>query len=99
MLNVRYLILRRFPISGVPVAFEHDDYWVLENREAMPRVYVPQRVESKASDDEILQALAEPDFNPARVAYLNEPLQLPDPMRGEAFLGTDVPTRRQHVTV
>jgi len=93
MLNVRYLIIRRLPVSGVPFLFMHDDYWVLENREALPRVYVPERVESKGSDDEILQALAEPDFDPARVAYLNEPLNLPDPMRGEASLGTDVPTR------
>jgi hypothetical protein len=93
MLNVRYLILRRFPFTGVPVLFKHDDYWVLENREALPRVYVPERVESKGSDDEILQALAEPDFDPARVAYVNEPLHLPDPMRGEALLDDEVPTR------
>ena len=93
MLNVRYLIVRRFPVSGVPVLFEHDDYWVLENREALPRVYVPERVESKGSDDEILQALADPDFDPARVAYLNEPLHLPNPVRGEARLDTEVPTR------
>jgi hypothetical protein len=93
MLNVRYLITRRFPVSGVPVLFEHDDYWVLENLEALPRVYVPERVESKGSDDEILQALAGPDFDPARVAYLNEPLHLPDPMRGEALIDTEVPTR------
>ena len=48
MLNVRYLIVRRFPITGAPVLFDaHDDYWVLENRDALPRVYVPERVESK----------------------------------------------------
>jgi hypothetical protein len=93
MLNVRYLILRRFPFTRVPFLFKHDDYWVLENREALPRVYVPERVESRDSDDEILQALAEPDFDPARVAYVNEPLQLPDPMRGEALLDDEVPSR------
>ncbi len=93
MLNVRYLIIRRFPFSDVPVLFEHGDYWVLENREALPRVYVPERVESKGSDDEVLQALAEPDFDPARVAYVNEPLHLPDPMRGEVLIDSEVPTR------
>ena len=45
------------------------------------------------SDDEILQALAEPHFDPARVAYVTEPLQLPDPVRGEALLDDEVPTR------
>jgi hypothetical protein len=93
MLNVRYLIVRRFPFSGAQVLFEQDGYWVLENRDALPRAYVPERVESKASDDEILQALAEPDFDPARVAYLNEPLQLPDPVRGEALIDSEIPTR------
>jgi len=93
MLNLRYLIIRKLPVSGVPFRFMHDDYWVLENREALPRVYVPERVESRGSDDEILEALAEPDFDPARVAFVNEPLQLPDSMRGEALLDEEVPTR------
>jgi hypothetical protein len=93
MLNLRYLIIRKLPVSGVPFRFMHDDYWVLENREALPRVYIPERVESKDTDDEILEALAEPDFDPARVAFVNEPLQLPDPMRGEALLDEEVPTR------
>src|SRR5207237_3471533 len=45
MLNVRFLIVRRPPADNVPIYLHTDDYWVLENRSALPRGYVPRRVE------------------------------------------------------
>lgn len=93
MLNVRYLIFLRSDLPAAKALFDQDDYGVMENRRSLPRVYVPERVESKGSDAAVLQALSAPDFDPARVAYLNEPLDLPGPIRGEALLDAEVPTR------
>jgi len=93
MLNVRYLIFRSPRPPVVKALFEHDDYWAVENHRALPRVHVPESVEFKSSDDEVLEALAAPGFDPVRVAYVDRPLDLPEPMRGEASIDAEVPTR------
>jgi hypothetical protein len=93
MLNVRYLVFRTPRSPVVKALFEHDDYWAAENPNVLPRVHVPERVEFKASDDEVLEALAAPGFDPVRVAYVRQPIDLPNPMRGEATIDAEVPTR------
>jgi hypothetical protein len=93
MLNVRYLVFRTPRPPVVKALFEHDDYWAVENSRALPRVHVPERVEFKASDDEVLEALAAPGFDPVSVAYVRSPLDLPNPMSGEATIDAEVPTR------
>ncbi len=41
MLGVRHVIFRGSPPPGVKPEFQSPDYWILENRSALPRVFVP----------------------------------------------------------
>ena len=54
---------------------------MLENNSALPRVYVPERVETIADDQERLRKMASPQFDPRQVAYVETPLAstLPEP--------------------
>jgi hypothetical protein len=49
MLNLRYVIGRGKPPDGdikfEPLLIDKDDYWVYENHDALPRVYVPKSVQ------------------------------------------------------
>ena len=48
MLSVRYLVGRGLPPPNSHPAFQGTDYWVLVNSNALPRVFVPRRVETAA---------------------------------------------------
>jgi hypothetical protein len=92
MLNVRYLIFRGRPPHNVHPLISADDYWVLENNRALPRVFVPRQVRV-ANDKEIrLARLAADDFDPSAVAYVSEPLDLPKACRGTAKIIEETPT-------
>ncbi|MCY2991495.1 MAG: hypothetical protein NTY19_27010 [Planctomycetota bacterium] len=93
MLNVRYVIFRGPPPEGIQPEFRGNDYWVLINRAALPRVYVPQRVEVVADAQTRLAKLAAADFNPAHVAFLESPVSLSANCRGSAEIVEEVPTR------
>lgn len=93
MLNVRYLIVRRPPADTVPVTFHEDDYWVLENKQALPRVFVPRRVEVVPGREDRLQALAADGFDPRAVAYVERPVDAPDRARGSGTIVDETPTR------
>jgi len=93
MLSVRYAIFRGTPLPGIRPRFRSEDYWVLENRHALPRVYVPARVESIPSDDEVLRKLALPSFNPREVAYVDASLSMWGTIRGKAEIKEEIPTR------
>ena len=77
MLGLRYLVFRGSPVPGLRPLLAGDDYWVVENAEALPRVFVPRRVETVADDKQILSRMAAADFDPREVAYLEEPVSLP----------------------
>ncbi len=95
MLAVRYVIFRGSPPAdkGVRGHFSGDDYWVLINRSALPRVFVPERVETIADDHQRLHKMAAADFHPQQVAYVETPLDLPTRCRGSAKIVAEVPTR------
>lgn len=93
MLSVRYAILRGRPAPEVRPRFQSDDYWVMENRRALPRVYVPERVETLADDEAVLGALAKPSFDPRRVAYVSSRLDLPQTILGQARIAEEDPQR------
>jgi hypothetical protein len=93
MLGVRYAIFRGDPPATVYPAFRGNDYWVLINSNALPRVFVPKSVKAAASDGEELEALASPQFNPADVAYVESPVELPAMCRGTAEITNEIPTR------
>jgi hypothetical protein len=93
MLGVRYVIFRGSPPQGVKPAFQSPDYWVLENNSALPRAFVPQRVEVVPDDNERLEKLARPEFNPREVAYMETPVDLPSQCRGAVSIKNEIPTR------
>jgi hypothetical protein len=96
MLGVRYVILRGTPPPSVHPAFQGDDYFIVVNSNAFPRVFVPKSVKIIANDDEELGELASLQFNPADVAYVESPVDLPAPCRGTAEITKEIPT---HITI
>jgi hypothetical protein len=93
MLNVRYVIFRETPAREMHPIVQGPDYYVLENAQALPRAYVPRRVELVADSTDRLKKLALPEFNPREIAYLETPVNLPDSCRGAAELVQDTTTR------
>jgi hypothetical protein len=93
MLGVRHVIFRGSPPPGVKPEFQSPDYWILENRSALPRVFVPQHVEVVTEDEERLEKLSAPGFNPRAVAYVESPVTLPPECRGVVKIQSEIPTR------
>ena len=93
LLNVRYVIFRGTPPEAMHPVFQSNDYWVLVNSNVLPRVFVPRSVQTATSDDQELAALASPKFNPADVAYVESPVELPASCRGTAEITNEIPTR------
>ncbi|MGD0650341.1 MAG: hypothetical protein ABSA97_04250 [Verrucomicrobiia bacterium] len=93
MLGVRYVIFRGSPPASIRPAFQGFDYWVLVNRAALPRAFVPRRVETVANDREQLEKLAAPQFDPREVAYVETPVNLPELCHGSAEIVAEIPTR------
>jgi hypothetical protein len=92
LLDVRYVIFRGAPPPRVHPPFQGDDYWVLINSNALPRAFVPKSVTTTTNDGEELEALASPQFNPADVAYVESPVELPALCRGTAEITNEIPT-------
>jgi hypothetical protein len=93
MLGVRYAIFRGVPLASIHPLFQGNDYFVLINTNALPRVFVPQSVATITNDGEELKALASPQFNPASVAYVESSVELPALCRGTAQITNEIPTR------
>jgi hypothetical protein len=93
MLGVRYVIYRGTPQRQIRPAFQGDDYWALLNNAALPRAFIPRRVEMVTDDYERLGKLASAQFDPRAVAYVESPISLPEESRGEAEISTEIPTR------
>jgi len=74
LLNTRYVIMRSQPAVDWPVVAHHDDYWVLENVEALPRVFVPETVEYVPDTELALKKMSDLSFDPRNVAYLHDPV-------------------------
>jgi Bacterial membrane protein YfhO len=92
MLGVRYIITRVAPAASVKVAFHDLDYWVIANSRALPRAFVPRRVEVVEDDQSRLLKLTAPDFDPRAVAYVESPVELPPVCRGSAEITNENPT-------
>lgn len=93
LLDVRYLIFREQPPAGLPVILHEDDYWIAENRYALPRAYVPHSLHAVKGDQEALFEMAAFDFDPRQTAFLTDRLELPDAMQGQASVRYESPTR------
>jgi hypothetical protein len=91
MLDVRYVILRGAPPPFMHPPFQSADYWVLVNSNAL-RVFVPRTVKTVAAGQE-LEEVASPQFNPADVALVTSPVELPARCRGTVQITNEIPTR------
>jgi len=91
LLNVRYLIFRDPPRSDLPILLHEDDYWIMENRDALPRAYVPLSARV-ADDDEALAQMAKLDFDPRQTVYVTDDVHVPPNMRGTASVHYEAPT-------
>lgn len=93
MLGVRYRIYREPPPPDEDVIITSLDYWIVENPRALPRPYVPRRVEV-AAEEEMLERISRADFAPAEVAYVEGPLRHSmSEIRGTATLVEEEPCR------
>lgn len=96
MLNVRTVIFRGRPPSGITPTFAGEDYWALSNPRALPRAFVPRTVQYVPSARERLQKLSASDFDARDVAYVEEPVALPGDANGQVSITSEIPT---HVTL
>jgi hypothetical protein len=94
LLGVRYLIFRERP-PEVPIVLNEDDYWITENRDALPRAYVPRSVRTVKDDDHAIRQMGSFDFDPRQTAFVTDDLQLPATMHGVASVHYETPTRTQ----
>ncbi len=93
LLGVRYLIFRGSPPEDMTATMAGDDYWVAENRRALPRAFVPRRTRVVAGSSQRLALLAAPDFDPRAVAYVETDLDLAGESRGTARIVEEIPNR------
>ena len=63
------------------------------NSNALPRTFIPRRVETVAEDKARLAKLAAEDFDPREVAYVESPVNLPGPCQGTVGIVEEIPTR------
>ncbi len=92
MLNLRYLIFRGDPPPGSRVLIAESGYWVAENLDAMPRVFVPRSVRRSAGADESLAALRDAGFDPRAVAIVESDVPEAQAVAGSASVLRESPT-------
>ncbi len=93
LLGVRYLIFRGSPPAATKPLLSGDDYWVVENPRALPRAFVPRQVRTAENGAQRLELLADDDFDPREVAYVEARVDLPEDSRGKATIVGEIPTR------
>ena len=93
LLGVRYVVFRGQPLAGSRPRFIGPDYWVMENPKALPRAFVPARVEMASDKTNRLELLKARGFDPRQVAYVEELVTLSDGCRGAVSVSSATPTR------
>jgi hypothetical protein len=79
MLSVRYVIGRAMPPTGLePIHFD-GDYWIAENRSALPRPFIPREARQVDDAAERLRLLSDLKFDPRQIAYVEATRVLPPP--------------------
>ena len=93
MLAVRYVIFRGTPGPGIMPAFAGGDYFAMVNPSALARVFVPRHVEYLPEAKERIRRLTSDEFDGRATAYVESPVDLPNPIIGRAEISSEVPTR------
>jgi len=92
MLNTRYLLLRSEPSVDWPVVFQRDDYWVIENKESLPAIFVPEQVRRATDDEETLRIMSMPSFQPQHTAFVHSEIEpFSSAASGVASIVTEAP--------
>jgi hypothetical protein len=81
----------RPPVSELKPVAESPGYWVFENAAALPRAWVPRRVETATSTEAILERLADATYDPQDRAYVEQPVELPGGTEGDVTVVEDLP--------
>jgi hypothetical protein len=92
MLGVRYVVFREKPPQRITPDLESGDYWALINKDVAPRVFVPETTEFLPDSAERIKRIASPDFDPMKVAFVEENLALPSGGRGTGTVTHEIPT-------
>lgn len=92
MLSVRYLIFCQDLSSQVKAIIRGNGLTVVENELAMARAFVPQTVQT-IDDGQQIEQLRAVNFDPARISYVTERLDLPAASRGSAKIVEELPER------
>jgi hypothetical protein len=93
MLSVRYVLFEGTAKPQANPAFQGEGFVALANDAALPRAFVPRRVEVVTNDQERLDKLGSSQFDPSAVAYVEEEVSLPTECRGTAEIVSEIPTR------
>ena len=93
MLNVRYLIFCQDLSSQIKAIIRGDGYTVVENELAMARTFVPQTVQVVDEGQPLMDQLRAVTFDPARVSYVTEQLDLPAVSHGTTKILEEFPER------
>lgn len=96
MLGVRYLIFGGSPPPQITPPIAGGGYWALFNARALPRVFVPSRVEVAANWTDRLKRLGADEFDPRRVALVEAAAALVAAGRGEGRVVAENPN---HVVI
>ncbi len=92
LLGVEYMIIRGAVQGAFKPPLVAPDYWALRNPSALPRAFVPRRVESIPDEKQRLAKLGAPEFDPSAVAYVETPVALPEAARGRATIIAETPS-------
>lgn len=95
LLNTRFLIYRQPPPNIGQIVFQDSDYWVVENPDVLPRLFVPAQIEV-SNDEDALEKLRQTTFNPAELAFVSELPEVPTgPCRGSGEIVRETPDELQ----
>jgi membrane protein YfhO len=93
MLNVRYLIFCQDLPNRIKAIIRRDGFTVVENELAMARTFVPQTVQVVDEGQQLMDQLRAVTFDPARVSYVTEQLDLPAVSHGTTKILEEFPER------
>ncbi|MBC7967365.1 MAG: hypothetical protein H7Z17_15730 [Fuerstia sp.] len=92
MLNTRYIVMRSEPAIDWPVIFHEDDYWVIENPDAVPRAFIPKTFRHAPDDEHTLREMMLVSFDPLQTAYVHHELpETPAPTEGDVTIISETP--------